>query len=68
MSREWFNAKRAGEYLGGRGTRFVRQQVKAGRLRAATIGGRREIVTCAEWCDEFVEAQARPVEVVRRRA
>jgi len=52
-----------------RGTRFLAKEVKAGRLRAARIGGRREIITRDEWIDEWIEAQAEPLPVpMRRRA
>jgi len=63
----WLNAGEAANYL-RRGRRFILREVKAGRLRAARIGGRGEVLTRREWCDEFAEAQARPIEVTRRRA
>lgn len=67
--RVWRTLKDAGARV-HRGTRFLAREVKAGRLRAARIGGRGEILTCDEWIDEWVESQAQPVIVtpVRRRA
>ena len=47
----WLTATEAAAYL-KRGTRFVLREIHAGRLRAARIGGRREILTRAEWCDQ----------------
>lgn len=52
-----------------RGKRFLSQEVKAGRLRAARIGGRGELLFRDEWIDQWIEDQATPVIVnVRRRA
>ena len=39
-------------------------EVKHGRLRAARIGGRRSLRFLPEWCDEYLEAQSTPVEVI----
>ena len=66
----WKNAEQAAAYLGNnRSKRFILREAKAGRLRAARLGGRGEIVTCDQWLDEYVEQQAKPVLVnVRRRA
>jgi len=64
----WRNAPEAAIYL-KRGRRFVLREIKAGRLRAARIGGRGEILTCDEWLDAYVTEQAKPVPItVRRRA
>ena len=51
-----------------RSPRFLAREIKAGRLRAAIVGGRREYVLRREWVTEWLEAQARPVEMLRRRA
>jgi hypothetical protein len=52
-----------------RSPRFLAREIKAGRLRAARIGGRREYVTSREWLDEYIEQQAVPIQVpFRRRA
>jgi excisionase family DNA binding protein len=62
----WLSSAEAATYL-RRGRRFILKEIHAGRLRAATVGGRREILTCRPWCDEWVETQTRPV-VLRRAA
>jgi hypothetical protein len=65
----WKNARQAGQRMNGRSRRFVMKEFKAGRLRAARIGGRGEILTRDEWIDEWIEQQASPVVVsIRRRA
>ena len=67
MATEWKTLAQAAVYL-SRSKRFVGREIAAGRLRAARIGGRGEILTCDRWLDEYVETQARPIDVVRRRA
>ena len=51
-----------------RGPRFLAREIRAGRLRAARVGGRGEDLLRDEWIDAWLEDLARPVEVVRRRA
>jgi excisionase family DNA binding protein len=63
----WLTLAEASAYT-KRGKRFLRREIDAGRLRAAVIGGRREILTRADWLDSFLEAQARPVMVQARRS
>ncbi len=65
----WLTAAEAASIV-KRGRRFVIREAKAGRLRAARIGGRGELLTCHAWLTEWVEAQAQPVtlSVARRRA
>ena len=59
--------RRAAAYA-KRGRRYLRKEVAAGRLRAATVGGRR-LLFRAEWLDLFLEELAVPVMVtVRRRS
>jgi hypothetical protein len=68
---EWKNAAQAAKYLGpNRSKQFVRREMSAGRLRAARIDGRNEVVTCDAWLDEYVIEQSKPVMVVptKRRA
>ena len=36
------------------GTKTIYREVKAGRLRAARLGGRRELRFLAEWIDEWL--------------
>jgi len=62
----WLNLVQAAAYI-NRGRRFVAREVSAGRIRAARIGGRGEILTRVEWLDEYVESLAAPVMVVGRR-
>lgn len=50
-----------------RGGRLLAKAVKNGELRAARIGGRRELLFRREWLDEWIEAQAAPVMVQTRR-
>ena len=47
------------------GVKLIYREVKAGRLRAARVGGRRDLRFRDEWIDEFLEATSRPVEVSR---
>lgn len=61
----WMNSTQAATYL-GRGRRFVLREIHAGRLRAARIGGRGEILTNARWLDEWVTAHTSPVLVAAR--
>lgn len=62
----WLTLKQAGTYT-HRGPRSLLREVRAGRLRAARIGGRREILTRPEWLDEWIENQATPVLVPARK-
>lgn len=50
------------------GPRTIYAEAKAGRLRAARVGGRRELRFRPEWIDAWLEATAEPVEVSRRGA
>ena len=68
MTSPWLTASEAAVYL-KRGRRFVLREVRAGRLRAARIGGRGEILTTTEWLDEWVREQTVPVTIpIRQRA
>lgn len=62
----WLTAADAANYL-KRGKRFVLREIHAGRLRAALIGGRREVMTSREWCDQYVIDQAAPIAFTNRR-
>jgi excisionase family DNA binding protein len=64
----WLTAAEAAAYL-KRSKQFLLREIRAGRLQAARVGGRREILTRAEWCDAWVQDQATPVLLpIRRRA
>ena len=64
----WITATEAAAYL-KRGRRFVIREIKSGRMRGAVVSGRGggEIRTRREWCDQWVEDRARPVEFSARR-
>jgi excisionase family DNA binding protein len=42
------------------GPKLIYREVRAGRLRAARIGGRRELRFTAEWIDEWLMRAAEP--------
>lgn len=44
------------------GTKLIYREVKAGRLRAARVGGRRELRFRDEWIDSWLEKCATPQE------
>jgi hypothetical protein len=62
----WLNAVDSGKYI-GRSRRFIAREVKAGRLRAARIGDRQEILCRREWLDQYVSDREHPVEMALRR-
>ena len=62
----WLTKREAAAYE-KRGPRFITKEVKAGRLRAARVGGRGELLFRREWLDEHLESLATPVEVFARR-
>jgi excisionase family DNA binding protein len=45
------------------GTKVIYREVKAGRLRAARIGSRRDLRILAEWVDDWLVATSAPVEI-----
>lgn len=47
------------------GARLLYREIKAGRLRAARIGGRRDIRVHVDWIHEWLAASAEPVEIRR---
>lgn len=66
ISTPWLNLAEGGAYA-KRGRRFLAREIKAGRLRAARVGGRGEYLTRAEWIDQWLEDLAMPVMVRRAR-
>ena len=54
----WFRVNEAAAYARC-GRKLLYREIAAGRLRAARIGGRREIRTRREWLDAWLEATAR---------
>ena len=61
-SSPWRTTAESARYL-RKGPKFVRREVKAGRLRAARVGGRGDLIMKVEWLDAFLEAMAEPIEV-----
>ena len=49
------------------GVKLVYSEIKRGQLRAARIGGRRQIVIHVDWADQWLESMAKPVEVTPLR-
>lgn len=58
----WWTLKETAAYL-RKSDKYVRREIAAGRLRAARIGSKRMVLSCAAWCDEWVtqQAEVRPV-------
>jgi len=47
------------------GPKLFYREIRAGRLRAARIGGRREYRLLAEWIDDWLLSTSEPIEVSR---
>lgn len=47
------------------GVKLLYREIKAGRLRAARIGRRRDIRVHREWVHEWLNAAAAPIEIGR---
>ena len=62
----WLTLKAAAGYV-RRGPRFLAREIRAGRLRAARVGGRGEILTRREWLDVWVINQTTPIAMPVRR-
>lgn len=64
----WMKSPEAAQYA-KRSKQTLAREVNAGRLRAARVGGRGELLFRREWIDAWVEDQAAPIVTpVRRRA
>ncbi len=62
----WLSSAEASAYC-RRGRRHLRAAVRAGKLRAAVVGGKRELLFRREWLDQFLEDQATPIKVLPGR-
>lgn len=47
------------------GARLLYREIRAGRLRSARIGARRDIRIHRDWIDEWLLASSEPIEVRR---
>ena len=45
------------------GVKLIYREVKRGRLRAARVGGRRDLRVLADWVDDWLRATAEPIEI-----
>ena len=66
MSSEWLDVEGAALHAKC-GKRLIYHEVQRGRLRAARIGGRRELRFLATWIDAWLLASSTP-EIVNPRA
>jgi excisionase family DNA binding protein len=48
------------------GVKLIYREAKAGRLRVARVGGRRDLRFRAEWIDQWLDARSTPIEVRQR--
>ena len=55
MNSPWLTSQEGAERARG-GVKLIYREVKAGRLRSARIGGRRELRFLAEWIDDWLIA------------
>lgn len=60
----WLTVKQAAQRAQV-GPKTIYRSVAAGRLRAARIGGRRDLRFLVAWVDEFLIALSEPIEVRR---
>jgi excisionase family DNA binding protein len=50
----WLDAGRSADYAGV-SRKLIYRAIRAGQLKAARIGGRREVRVRREWIDDFLE-------------
>lgn len=60
----WLTAEQAAQRLQV-SKKTIYKEVAAGRLRAAIVGGRRNLRFRASWLDDFLDACAKPLEITR---
>ena len=61
MASGWLTVHEAAEWARS-GSKTIYREVNAGRLRAARVGGRRELRLRQEWIDDWLLASANPVQ------
>jgi excisionase family DNA binding protein len=64
VSSPWLTIREAAAYARC-GVKLLYREVKAGRLRAARIGNRRDLRILQAWIDDWLTASATPREVRR---
>jgi excisionase family DNA binding protein len=62
----WLTSPDAAQYS-HRSKATLAREVKAGRPRAARVGGRGQLLFRREWIDQWLEDQATPIMVPARR-
>jgi excisionase family DNA binding protein len=62
ISTPWMTVAMAAAYARV-GSKLLRREIAAGRLRAARIGGRRDIRILSEWIDQWLVQSSTPVEI-----
>jgi excisionase family DNA binding protein len=62
---QWLTAEEA-RLVAKVGLKTVYREVAAGRLRAARIGGRRDLRIHIDWIHAWLIASSTPIEVVKR--
>ena len=60
----WLTAEEAADYA-RTGVKTIYREVRAGRLRSARVGGRKELRLLSEWVDEWL---VNSVELLRKAA
>jgi len=63
----WLTVKQAAERVQC-GEKVIYRAVKAGQLRAARIGGRRDLRFAPEWVDQWMVASSTPLDVPQWKA
>jgi excisionase family DNA binding protein len=62
----WLTVEQASAYVQC-GPKLLYREVRQGRLRAARVGGRRQLRFLTAWLDQWLEDQATPVETLPKR-